>query len=83
MFQRGAIFANVPQILLYMRTNHMYERRGGSAYAKAIIKFYKKMYQNQLITVSKFFTVVGIRVLVSLIPARARRYLYETRLRKH
>ena len=83
MFQRGAIFANVPQILLDMRTKHMYERRGGSAYAKAIIKFYKKMYQNQLITVSKFFTVVGIRVLVSLIPARARRYLYETRLRKH
>ena len=83
MFQRGAIFANIPQVLLYMRINHMYERRGGGVYVKAIIKFYKKMYQKQLITMPQFFIVVGIRALISLIPAKARRYLYETRLREH
>lgn len=83
MFKRGAVFANVPNVLLYMRINHMYERRGGLKYAKAIIMFYKKMYTNKLITMSQFLTAVGIRVIISLIPAKARQYLYETGLRKH
>lgn len=82
MFQKGAVFANVPQVLLYMRINHMYERRGGIVYTREIIRFYKKMYQNQLITVPGFLVAVGIRVTVSLIPAKARRHLYETKLRK-
>ncbi|WP_368272320.1 glycosyltransferase [Enterocloster lavalensis] len=83
MFKRGAVFANVPNVLLYMRINHMYERRGGLKYAKAIIMFYKKMYTYKLITMSQFLTAVGIRVTISLIPAKARQYLYETGLRKH
>lgn len=82
MYQRGAVFANIPKVLLYMRINHMYDRRGGVAYAKAIIKFFKKMYQNQLITMPQFFFIVGIRGLISLIPTKARRYIYEARLRK-
>lgn len=83
MFQRGVVFANVPQVLLYMRINQMYERRGGIAYVKAIIGFCKKMYQSQLITMPQFLVAVGVRVSVSLMPTKVRRYLYEVGLRKH
>lgn len=83
MYQKGAIFANVPQVLLYMRINHMYERRGGIVYVKAVISFFRKMYRNQLITAPQFLTAIGIRMLIGLIPVKARRHLYEIRLRKH
>lgn len=83
MFQGGAIFANIPQVLLYMRINNMYERRGGRRYAKAIIKFSMKMYQNQLITIPQFLIAVAGRVLVSMVPSNVRRYLYKSRLRRH
>ena len=81
MFQRGAVFANIPQVLLYMRINHMYERRGGMSYAKAIVSFFWKMYQRRILDIPQFLVIVVIRVFVSFIPTKVRRYLYEVKLR--
>lgn len=82
MFQKGAVFANIPQVLLYMRTNDMYKRRGGILYAGAIIRFFWKMYQNRIIDIPQFVFLSLTRVLVSLIPTRIRRCLYKAKLRK-
>lgn len=81
MFQNGAKFANMPQVLLYMRSNHMYERRGGALYAWAIFKFFEKMYKLKMINMPQFIIFGSIRILISFVPVKIRRYIYMTRLR--
>ncbi len=47
MYKNHAVFANLPDTLLYMRINGMHQRRGGIRYAKCVIDFRMKMYRDQ------------------------------------
>ena len=82
MYKERAVFANLPDTLLYMRVNGMHQRRGGLRYAKCVIDFRVKMYRNQVITFGEFLPMTVVRVLVSLMPNSLRRFLYEKKLRK-
>lgn len=82
MYKDHAVFANLPDTLLYMRINGMHQRRGGIRYAKCVIDFRVKMYRNQVITFGEFLPMTVVRVLVSLMPNSLRRFLYEKKLRK-
>lgn len=82
MYKEHAVFANLPDTLLYMRINGMHQRRGGLRYAKCVIDFRVKMYRNRVITFGEFLPMTAVRVLVSLMPNSLRRFLYEKKLRK-
>ena len=82
MYKNHAVFANLPDTLLYMRINGMHQRRGGIRYAKCVIDFRMKMYRDRVITFGEFLPMTVVRVLVSLMPNSLRRFLYEKRLRK-
>ena len=82
MYKNHAVFANLPDTLLYMRINGMHQRRGGIRYAKCVIDFRVKMYRNRVITFGEFLPMTVVRVLVSLMPNSLRRFLYEKKLRK-
>ncbi|RHO00232.1 glycosyltransferase [Clostridium sp. AM22-16AC] len=82
MYKNHAVFANLPDTLLYMRINGMHQRRGGIRYAKCVIDFRMKMYRNRVITFGEFLPMTVVRVLVSLMPNSLRRFLYEKKLRK-
>lgn len=82
MYKNHAVFANLPDTLLYMRINGMHQRRGGIQYAKCVIDFRVKMYRNRVITFGEFLPMTVVRVLVSLMPNSLRRFLYEKKLRK-
>lgn len=82
MYKDHAVFANLPDTLLYMRINGMHQRRGGIRYAKCVIDFRVKMYRNRVITFGEFLPMTVVRVLVSLMPNSLRRFLYEKKLRK-
>ena len=83
MYRDHAVLANLPDTLLYMRVNGMYQRRGGIQYAKHIVEFRMKMYRYQVITFGEFLPMTVARMLVSLMPNGVRKYLYDTTLRKH
>lgn len=83
MAGHGATFANIQDVLLYMRINHMYARRGGFAYARAIMAFQREMYRNKWITLPQFFCFTILRVGVSLMPDKLRQVIYKVRLREH
>lgn len=83
MYRDHAVFANLPDTLLYMRVNGMHQRRGGIQYAKHIVEFRMKMYRYQVITFGEFLPMTVARVLVSLMPNGVRKYLYDKTLRKH
>ena len=82
MYKDHAVFANLPDTLLYMRINGMHQRRGGILYAKCVIDFRMKMYRDRVITFGEFLPMTVVRVLVSLMPNSLRRFLYEKKLRK-
>lgn len=83
MYQRDSIFANLDESILYMRINNMYQRRGGIQYVKALIFFWSRMYRRGVITLPQYLFTMLLRVLVSLMPNRIRKMIYDKKLRDH
>lgn len=83
MFQAGCQFANLPDTLLYMRVNGMHQRRGGISYIKPLVQFWTKMYQRGMLTFAEYSFVLISRVMVSLLPNRIRKLIYDKKLRNH
>lgn len=83
MYQDGSVFANLPEVLLYMRVNDLYMRRGGMRYAGTIIRFRTKMLQAGLISPVRYFYTTAARVAVSLLPGGIRKRIYDIKLREH
>ena len=83
MFLAGDHFANLPDTLLYMRVNDMHRRRGGITYISAIFHFWTKMYHRGMLTLAEYLFVLLSRIMVSLLPNRIRKMIYDKKLRNH
>lgn len=81
MHRCKCVFANLNDIILYMRVNDVHKRRGGIQYAKAIICFWTKMYRDNMIALPQYLYTLIIRVIVSLLPNCIRKRLYDRKLR--
>lgn len=83
MFQAGAHFANLQDTLLYMRVNDMHRRRGGIVYIKPLCHFWTTMYHRGMLTFPQYSFVLLSRILVSLLPNKVRKMIYDKKLRNH
>lgn len=81
MFQKKCIFANLSETILYMRVNNMHKRRGGIQYAIATVRFRNRMYHSGLITLPQHLYTITLRIGVSLLPNKARKLIYDRKLR--
>lgn len=83
MFQAGCKFANLPDMLLYMRVNDMHRRRGGISYIKPICHFWTEMYRRGMLGFAQYSFVLLSRITVSLMPNGIRKMIYDKKLRNH
>ena len=81
IFDCGMELSNLPEPLLFMRTDGMYERRGGIKYAGYILSFRRKMREKGYVSFRKNLFVTCSRVAVSLLPGSVRRAVYRKMLR--
>lgn len=83
MIQQRCVFANLTDVILYMRVNEMHKRRGGIRYARANVQFWSRMYQRGMIALSQYIGILVSRVAVSLLPNGLRKRIYDKTLRNH
>lgn len=81
LFDCGMEFSNLTDPLLLMRTDGMYERRGGIKYTGHMISFRRKMQKKGYIGLWKNLYITCSRVAVSLVPGSIRRLIYRKMLR--
>lgn len=82
MLMAGMTGYNLPDTILKMRVNGMYERRGGIHYTGTIIKFRLYLYKSHFCSLGDFvYTVVG-HAGVSLLSGGLRERFYNSVLRK-
>ena len=81
IYQKQGHFANLPEVIHYMRVNEMHQRRGGVGYAKAIIHFQARLYHYHVISLIPCIGITATRIAVSLMPNTLRKRIYEKRLR--
>ena len=82
LLQAGYLAANLPDILVYARTdNGMIGRRGGLAYAKAAVMLQRRFYRSGFLSLHQYLTNCAVRVTASLMPESLRRTLYQRKLR--
>lgn len=83
MLHKGFKGYNVQETLLYMRGGEdMYKRRGGFSYVKYIVKFKRHLRKMGFIGMGTFLFGTIARSLVSIVPNRARTFVYTKLLRK-
>ena len=82
IFLQQGRFANLPEVIHYMRVNEMHRRRGGWGDVKAIVSFRTKMYREKVITLSEYLVTTTARIIVSLLPNRIRKLIYDKKLRE-
>ncbi|MBR0574433.1 MULTISPECIES: glycosyltransferase [Pasteurellaceae] len=82
MIHNGAIVANLPDTILYMRAgNDMFKRRGGFKYAISEIKSQYKFYKIGFLSFFEFLKNCIIRTPVRIMPNELRVFIYEKILR--
>ena len=82
MLQAGYRAENLPNVLVYARTdNGMIRRRGGMAYARATLSLQKRFYQNGFLSRRQYLINCAVRVTASLLPYVVRQGLYRRKLR--
>lgn len=81
IFDCGMELANLSDELLLMRTDGMYERRGGVKYAKHVASFRRIMYRKGYIGLGNFIFSTEARIFMSLIPGSVRKKIYHRTLR--
>ena len=78
MININAKCANIYEPLIYMRANeNQAKRRGGLAYLKNELSFFKYLLKSKNINYFEFFVNILIRIPIRLIPSRLRYYLYK------
>jgi glycosyltransferase involved in cell wall biosynthesis len=83
MLAHGCTFRNLPQNLVYFRTNNVYSRRGGWKYFRSETKLQAYMLQRRVISFPRFTYNVAIRFAAQvLMPQRLRGYLFNKLLRE-
>lgn len=79
----GARFHNLQKVLINMRTGDaIAKRRGGLAYARAVINFQRKIRKLEVISNAEFVKNVMIRGSVAMAPEKLRLYFYKKALRR-
>jgi len=78
---RNAKAANLPDELLLMRTDGMYERRGGLSYVKNIRSFRRQMYRDGYLNYPSYLFSTSARSAVGLLPGSLRKRIYNRFLR--
>ena len=82
LLQAGYKAENLPDILVYARTdNGMIKRRGGISYARAALNLQKTFFKSGFLNRREYLRNCVIRVTASLIPASVRGILYQKKLR--
>lgn len=81
----GAVFANIPEILVNVRVGkEMYQRRGGWKYFSSEAKLQKWMLQQKMIGFGTYVINVAKRLIVQvLLPNRLRSWVFQKFARKH
>ena len=84
MFEANMIFANLPDVLVNVRTGKdMYARRGGWKYFKSEAMLQKYMYTNNIIGGAYFITNIAKRLIVQvLLPNKIRGWVFRNFARK-
>lgn len=83
MLMNGARAANLPDELLYMRTNMgSFLRRGGSEYGRTMLSFHKHLLESGWTTRSIYYTGAIPHYLVCIMPAFVRKIVYRKLHRK-
>lgn len=78
MLQNGCNAQNLPDVLLYMRTStDMYLRRGGTAYAKAMLRFHWWVHKSGWTSLVDFCTGALPHALVCVMPNKLRKMIYQ------
>lgn len=78
MLQNGCKAQNLPDVLLYMRTpTDMYFRRGGTAYAKAMLRFHWWIHKSGWTNLVDFCTGAVPHALVCVMPNKLRKMIYQ------
>lgn len=78
MLQNGCNAQNLPDVLLYMRTpTDMYLRRGGTAYAKAMLRFHWWVHKSGWTSLVDFCTGALPHALVCVMPNKLRKMIYQ------
>ncbi len=78
----GAVGANCSEPLLFMRAGSgMYKRRGGVAYVKHTIRFYKQLEKLGLCSIKEKLFCVFPRIVIALLPSFIRGFIYKKMLR--
>ena len=83
MLQTGARGYNLPDTLVYMRTDDdMYRRRGGIRYMVSMLKFRNHMKETGFISFSDYLIGSIGQALVCLLPNSVRKLIYKNLIRK-
>lgn len=78
MLQNGCKAQNLSDVLLYMRTPaDMYLRRGGAAYAKAMLRFHWWVHKSGWTSLVDFCTGALPHALVCVMPNKLRKMIYQ------
>lgn len=82
MIKAGFRLKNTPEILYLMRAGEgLYQRRGGLAYLKKMLKFKKWMHKQGVLSFFEYITTVLANGAVILMPNRIRGWIYRRFLR--
>ncbi|MFM5035286.1 MULTISPECIES: glycosyltransferase [Aeromonas] len=73
----GYKLANIPQVLLRMRTGEDFISRRGYNFLKGELTSYRIMYQSRFITIDQYIKVCVFRTLVRLSPSMLKVWLYK------
>lgn len=83
MLKNGAIFYNIQESLVYVRTSPtMFKRRGGWKYAMNELRFQRTLLSLGIVSRFRFVKNVLIRFPIRIAPNKVRSWLYQKALRK-
>lgn len=82
MLLNGAVFKNLPDVLLYVRGGKsMYQRRGGMKYASQDYKLQMRFYELGFLSLTDTLINLALRLPIRLVPNGLRKFIYEAFLR--
>jgi len=77
MIQNDCKFANLPDVMLKMRTGKQFITRRGYKFLKGELKIYRYMYKTGFINTFKYLKIVFLRSLLRLSPSFVKLFLYK------
>jgi len=85
MFEKGCLFQNLPDNLVYVRVgSEVYKRRGGLKYFNSEAKLQKYMWEKGIINLPRYLTNVFIRFIVQVILTnKFRGWIFQKLFRKN